>query len=311
VSFRPFGLSLSKPLFAHHPLESRHRPLRLRYRSPAQPWRGGCSLREAESGCAPDRAVPFLCFAKEKEPKERRPDGGGRPRANCSAVLGVWGLAQNSLRGLRPLRSDNRAKSVVDARLRARPQTPVLLDASHGAQEQYGRLLRKLSLSKPRFASARSARCSSCRCAARRIWCTSPPSDELSSAGLCSCVRSTLRNLTSRRLSERRERSEQSELGASCKDRAAQGSPRIARAEEAGSLSLPPFFVDTKKGGRPPGRNPGAASRSEQDSHAHAGTNGAGLRYLSLSGRWCAKASGGAKQAMTQRTQGAATCPQS
>jgi len=211
VSFRPLGLSLSKPLFAH-----RH-PLRLRYRSPAPPWRKGCSLREAASGCAPDRAVPFLCFAKEKEPKERRPDGGGRPRADCSAVLGVWGLAPNSLRGLRPLRSDNRAKSVVDARLRARPQTPVLLDASHGAQEQYGRLLRKLSLSKPRFASARSARCSSCRCAARRIWCSSPPSDELSSAGLCGARDSAHPQLTSRRLSERSERSERSELGAAAK----------------------------------------------------------------------------------------------
>ena len=67
--------------FAHH------HPLRLRYRSPAPPWRGGCSLREAASGCAPDRAVPFLCFAKEKEPKERRPDGGGPARAGllCGA----------------------------------------------------------------------------------------------------------------------------------------------------------------------------------------------------------------------------------
>jgi hypothetical protein len=38
--------------------------------------------------------------------------------------------------------------------LRALPQSPVLLDGSEGAQEQYGRLLRKLSLSTPRFASA-------------------------------------------------------------------------------------------------------------------------------------------------------------
>src|SRR5204862_5866574 len=51
---------------------------------------------------------------------------------DCSAVLVVWGLAPNSLRGLRPLRSNNRAKSVHEARYRARPQTPALLDASHG-----------------------------------------------------------------------------------------------------------------------------------------------------------------------------------
>jgi len=206
---RPLGLGLT---FA------RHHPLRLRYRSPAPPWRECCSLREAASGCAPDRAVPFLCFAKEKEPKERRPDGGGRPRADCSAVLGVWDLAQNSLRGLRPMRSDNRAKSVDEACLRTRPQTPVLLDATHGAQEQYGRLLRKLSPSHLASHRARGeADAPSRRCEARRVWCLSPPSDELSSAGLCGARDSAHPELTSRRLSERSERSERSELGAAAK----------------------------------------------------------------------------------------------
>ena len=35
--------------------------------------------------------------------------------ADCSAVLGLWGLAPNSLRGLRPLRSNSRAKSEDEA----------------------------------------------------------------------------------------------------------------------------------------------------------------------------------------------------
>src|SRR5436853_3017480 len=53
------------------------------------------------------------------------------------------------------------------------------------------------------------------RCEASRIWCSSPPSDELSSTGLCGARASALRQLTSRRLSERSERSERSEFGRS------------------------------------------------------------------------------------------------
>ena len=40
------------------------------------------------------------------------------------------------------------------------------------------------------------------------------------------------------------------------KARASQGTPRTRGAKTPGSLSLLPFFVDTKKGGRPRGRNP-------------------------------------------------------
>ena len=48
---------------------------------------GFFSLRGAASGCAPDRAVTFFCFAKRKSPKKRRPDGGGPARAGllCGA----------------------------------------------------------------------------------------------------------------------------------------------------------------------------------------------------------------------------------
>jgi hypothetical protein len=103
------------------------------------------------------------------------------------------------------------------------------------------------------------------RCAASRVWCSAPPSDELSSTGLCGSARQRASTTDFGRLSERSGRRPRSEFCPTRKDRAAQGSPRTARAESAGSLSFPPFFVDTKKGGRLPGRNPGAASRSEQD----------------------------------------------
>jgi hypothetical protein len=70
-----------------------HHPFGLRYRSraPSVPASRGffCLACSTASGCAPDRAVPFLCLPKEKEPKERAPWLAGRPRGDCSAVLGL------------------------------------------------------------------------------------------------------------------------------------------------------------------------------------------------------------------------------
>jgi len=233
VSFRPLGLSLSKPLFAHrHPLGPRHRPLGLRYRSSVLLSRASCSLREAASGCAPDRAVPFLCFAKEKEPKERRPPspvGPGPTALRCSVFAGRAELTT------RPLAAAFRQPPEVRPRRRCAPlQSPALLDGSEGPQEQCGRLLRKHSLSHLASHRARGeTNAPSRRCEA---WCSSPPSDE-----------------------------------------------------SAGVASLTTFL-----------------STQAREQPANAGTR---LRYLSLSGWRCAKADGGAKQAMTQRTQGAAPCP--
>ena len=115
-------------------------------------------------GCAPGGAVPFLCFAKEKEPKERRPPspvGLGPTALRCSVFAGRAELAT------RPLAAALKQPPEVRGRRRYAPlQSPALLDGSEGPQEQYGRLLRKLSLSTPRCAWARS---SSSRCAARRV----------------------------------------------------------------------------------------------------------------------------------------------
>ena len=47
-------------------------------------------------------------------------------------MLGLCSLAQNSLRALRALRSDNRAKSEVEGRWRARLQSPALLADAYG-----------------------------------------------------------------------------------------------------------------------------------------------------------------------------------
>ena len=47
-------------------------------------------------------------------------------------MLGLCSLAQNSLRALRALRSDSRAKSEVEGRSRARLQSPALLADAYG-----------------------------------------------------------------------------------------------------------------------------------------------------------------------------------
>jgi len=125
---------------------------------PSSAFCGSCSLREAESGCAPDRAVTFFCFAKRKSPKKRRPDGGGSAVGRTSLRCSVFGASRRT-RCVRfaHCAQTNVAKSVDEARLRARPQTPALLDASNGAQEQY--VARCASIpSTPR-----------CRCEARRV----------------------------------------------------------------------------------------------------------------------------------------------
>ena len=94
---------------------------------------------------------------------------------------------------------------------------------------------------------------------------------------------SALRQLTSRRLSERSERSERSEFGAGPKSRAPQSSPALAGPPPSGRLSFGSFsLAKQRKGTALSGAHPDAASRSEKKLHANAGTR---LRYLSLSGR--------------------------
>jgi len=217
---------------------------------------GSCSLRGAESGCRPDSRVPFLCFAKEKEPKERRPDGGGRPMADCSAVLGFWGLAPNSLRGLRPLRSDSRAKSEYEACFARGPKP---LRSSTPPTGPKSNTVVASQLSHASLHIGRAKRRAIVRCGASRIWCSSPPSDELSSTGLCGARFSAHQQLTSRRLSERSERSE---LGAAAKTEQRKAALAPRGPSRQGSL-LCLLSCRHKKVGRPPGRNPGAASRSE------------------------------------------------
>ena len=172
--------------------------------------------------------------------------------ADCSAVLGFWGLAPNSLRGLRPLRSNSRAKSVDEACCARGPK----------------------------------ALCSS-----------TPPTGPTSNA----VVASQLPHHTSLRTGRERSKrhladAKRAESGVHLPLRPSrQGSLlcllscRYKFAKRGSAHFANQSYADTK-GGRPPGRNPGAASRSEQEIRE----SSAGLRYLSPNGWWYAnKASTG------------------
>ena len=247
--------------------------------SPCLPWApvipaeagiqdGGASrccfflLRETASGCAPDRAVPFLCFAKEKEPKERRPSSPVGPRGRLLCGARSLRVGQNSLRGLRPLRSNSRPKSVVDAHC-ARPAKPCAprrlrrgpkSNTSLAAQAFHQRLASPWQGEAEPIKPMRS----------EAGWCSSPPSDELRGTGLCGARVSAHQQLTSRHLFECGERSERSEFGAAAKTEQRKAALAQRGPRRLGSL-LCPLSCRYKKVGRPPGRTPGAASRSGQE----------------------------------------------
>jgi len=225
------------------------------------------SLREAASGCAPDRAVTFSCLPKRKSPKRRAPSspvGLGPTALRCSCFAARAELATRpagaALRQLREVRSRGTlsrpaAKPCAARRLRRGPKSN-----TSPASRAFP----------PRLASPRRERSDApwSRCEARRI---APPSDELSSAGLCGSARTRASITDFGQLSERSGRRPRSEFCPTRKDRAAQGSPRFARAESAGSL-LCLLSCRHKKVGRPPGRIPGAASRSELKQQRESGT---------------------------------------
>jgi len=123
-------------------------------------------------------------------------------------------LARNSLRGLRPLRSDNRPKSEDEGAAR-----PCKALRSSTAQKGPKSNTVVCFANFPCPSSLRIGRDGQgprawSRCEARRIWCSGPRGWRRGAQGFGAARDSALRPLTSRRLSERRERSEQSEFGA-------------------------------------------------------------------------------------------------
>ena len=109
----------------------------------------------------------------------------------------------------------------------------------------------------PRFASARTG-----KVAKQRPHCSWAPWEASRSAGVWGRVRSTLRNLTSRRLSERRERSEHSEFGARPQTPSTAEQSALGGPPPSGSPFLGYFFWRSKRSNSP------AGATSRQQPHA-------------------------------------------
>jgi hypothetical protein len=189
----------------------------------------------------PRQGSHFLLLRQKKVTKEKATPFAGRPRADFSALLGLEGSRRTHFASCARSVQTGVAKSDDEARLRARPSSPALLDGSQGPRDTLASFA-GLAYS-ARFASCLRGR--ALRAAlggdAKRAE-TATPSDELSSAGLCGARVSAHQQLTSGRLSERSSQRPRSEFDPTRKDRAAQGSPRAARAESAGVASLPTFL---------------------------------------------------------------------
>jgi len=166
-------------------------------------WVG--SLRGASSHCVRPRrdVVPTadsLSFASPKESKQRKGDPTVAVRLRRTALrCSVFG-ASRPTRFVRCAHAaqTNVAKSVHEARYRARPQTPALLDATHGDPNTRFASLRIGSMTRRLRLAPDAKRGGTGKVAKQRPYCSWGPSEPSSSAGLCSGVRSTLRKLTSR-----------------------------------------------------------------------------------------------------------------
>ena len=172
-----------------------------------------CSLREAASGCAPDRAVTFFCFAKRKSPKKRRPCspvGLGPTALRCSVFAGRAELT--ALASLSAFRQASRSQLLKRA---ARAlQSPALLDDSPRGPRAMRELLRNFPVhASLRIGEGEAEPIKPMRSEPSLVFIF-PLTDELSSTGLCGARASAHQRLTSRRLSERSEHSERSEFGA-------------------------------------------------------------------------------------------------
>jgi len=121
-----------------------HRPLRLRYRSPAHSVPvpacacGSCSLREAAPGFRPGSRPPFLYRQERRQRSD--PCLLGPRCARAALRCSDFAAAPNSLRSLRSLRSDKRREVSCGCALARAPQSPALLSSSEGEDEHQIRL---------------------------------------------------------------------------------------------------------------------------------------------------------------------------
>ena len=208
------------------------------------------------AGISPRQAT-YFSLLRQREVGKRKATPIPAPLAcgdRFPAVLEDQGEARNSLRSLRSLRSDSRAKSDHEARCARRPG-----------------LLRSSALHRgPRTANSRipnSPRRHILRAVSRllAVGCLGPPCSCREAQGPGASARSARSTSGSARMFERREQSERSEFGPPAPGTEHRRGPLgAAKGQRSGGrLSLPTFFGEAKKVGRLPGRHPGGVHRTE------------------------------------------------
>ena len=95
---------------------------RLRTRSPRVGQSGRTVTPDVDPASTSVRSVQASSRRGRRYPAGAHTAGGLRYRSDSAAMLGLGSASQNSLRALRPLRSNSCDESVYEARKRARPQ---------------------------------------------------------------------------------------------------------------------------------------------------------------------------------------------
>jgi len=241
-------------------------------------------------------AADLLSCIDKKGGKEATPADSALALRGLPCAARSLQLAPNSLRGLRPLRSDKRREVRLRSVLRTQLQSPALLSSSEGGDEHQIRLAsHRLDEHRALRADAKRGVMGGCEATTELLLgpvggveerrALGPRAQHASSSDFA-------------RLSERSERSERSEFGARPQSTSTAEQSASGRPPPSG----PPFFAyflsgKRKKVSRLSGRHPDAASRSEKKPHANAGTR---LRYLSPNGgRLTNQASVGSSSART------------
>jgi len=203
-------------------------------------------------------AAHLLFFASPKKSRQKKGDPTGRvPSLRCGqpAMLAPGAVLRNSLCSLRSRRSNNRSKSDHDAwaccAAHARPTPCASRHGQRGVQLQPGPSLRSAQAITNTGAERSDGPCgfsTPLRLRLRRGAC-----------GVARAAQHARASLTdSPRLSERSAPARSEFCGAPRK-RCGAGLPRSEAqgSQTWGSLSLVPFFGESKKGTAPPGAHPG------------------------------------------------------
>jgi len=199
------------------------------------------SLLRQRKGTKSSRSGSALTWRSQVTRAPKATPLTGRPRADCSAVLGLCRSGRTHYAACgRRVQTTARSQRTKALRAPAKPCAPRRLRRAPRAIRSFGFAEHPLSHLASHRAQAQRSALAPMRSEACLVFVFPFGRAEQHRALRGALQRASTTDFG--RLFERSEQSEQSEFGPTRKVRAAQGSPRTARAEEAGVASLPPFL---------------------------------------------------------------------